>query len=124
MTKSITLAIGLPALKQLAEPAAAIRQSRSWARYIGVIAAVSDVVVREVTREYGINPDFTTGPDEPTETLALLPQQFDTDRYILVGTATADRWLPEQSVWEYRPLKEAATSADWELTTSDQTTND
>lgn len=116
MTESITLAIGLPALKQLAEPAAAIRQSRSWARYVGVIAEVSDVVIREFTREYEITPDFTTGPDEPAETLALLPQQFATDRYILVGTATADRWLPAQGGWEYQPLKEAAASADWALT--------
>jgi hypothetical protein len=111
----MTLAFDLSALQALADPGAAVADARQWTRYVGVIGTEPTHVLRSYTRKRRIREDFFSGPEDRTETLQSVREQFDGDRYVLVGTDEADRSVAAAAEWEYLPVSEAAEAADWTL---------
>ena len=111
----MTLAFDLDALKELAHPDSVFTDARQWSEYVGVISEQPTYVVTNFTRKHRIRQDFFSGPRGREESLANVKEQFDTDRYVFVGSGAADEDLAEAAGWEFLPTEQAAEAADWEL---------
>ena len=113
----MTLAFELEALETLADPEAVFTDARQWTSYVGVISAEPTYVVTNFTRKHRIRQDFFSGPRGREESLVNVRTQFDSERYVLVGTSEGDRTLADETNWEYVDLAAAADAADWQLET-------
>jgi hypothetical protein len=111
----MTLALDLDALKELAYPDSVFTDARQWSEYVGVISEQPTYVVTNFTRKHRIRQDFFSGPRGREESLENVKEQFDTDRYVFVGSGEADADLAEATDWEFLPVTDAAEAADWEL---------
>jgi hypothetical protein len=111
----MTLAFDLAALKELSHPDSVFTDARRWSTYAGVISEKPTYVVTNFTRKHRIRQDFFSGPREPEESLANIKNQFDSERYVYVGTNDEQRERAEAADWEYLPVEDAAEAADWEL---------
>jgi hypothetical protein len=111
----MTLAFDLDALKELTHPDSVFTDARQWSEYVGVISEQPTYVVTNFTRKHRIRQDFFSGPRGREESLTNVKEQFDTDRYVFVGSTEDDETLAETVDWEYLPVAEAAEAADWEL---------
>jgi len=117
----MTLAFDLEALKALEDPQAVFTGARQWTNYVGVISSEPTYVVTNFTRKHRIRQDFFSGPRSREESLVNIKTQFDSERYVLVGTEANDRSLAEETDWEYVDVETAADAADWELATATAT---
>ncbi len=113
----MTLAFELEALEALADPEAVFTDARQWTSYVGVISAEPTYVVTNFTRKHRIRQDFFSGPRSREESLVNIRTQFDSERYVLVGTSEDDRALADETNWEYVDVETAADAADWQLET-------
>ena len=111
----MTLAFELSALQALANPSTAFADARQWTRYVGVVSDEPTYVVTNYTRKRRIRQDFFSGPRGKQGTLESVKEQFESDRYVLVGTGEADEEVAEAAGWEYLPVEEAAEAAEWEV---------
>ena len=111
----MTLAFDLDALKELAYPDSVFTDARQWSEYVGVISEQPTYVVTNFTRKHRIRQDFFSGPRGREESLENVKEQFDTDRYVFVGSGETDADLAEMADWEFLPVTQAAEAADWEL---------
>ncbi|RJT07839.1 hypothetical protein [Halococcus sp. IIIV-5B] len=109
---SMTLAFELAALRRTRDPQAVVVDARRWARTVGLLSA-DPVAAHGFCAEHLVRRDFRARPT--AWDLRDLSTQFETERYVLVGT-TPDRpmYLPRQR-WEYLPLVDAATAAGWDI---------
>ena len=114
----MALAFELAALKALKEPQAVFTDARQWTNYLGVISEEPTYVVTNFTRKHRIRQDFFSGPRSREESLANIKSQFDSERYVLVGTEEADKRLADETDWEYVDVETAADAADWGLATA------
>ena len=111
----MTLAFELAALKDLNSPEGVFTDARQWTNYVGVISDKPTYVVTNFTRKHRIRQDFFSGPRGREESLENVKEQFDSDRYVFVGTEPEDEQLAERTGWEYVDLAAAADAANWEL---------
>jgi hypothetical protein len=111
----MTLAFELSALKALANPSTAFADARQWTRYTGVVTDEPTYVLTNYTRKRRIRQDFFSGPRGKQGTLESVKDQFESDRYVFVGTDEADAEMAEAAGWEYLPIEEAAEAAGWEV---------
>lgn len=111
----MTLAFELGALQALADPEAAFTGARRWTSYLGVISEEPTYVVTNFTRKHRIRQDFFSGPRGRAESLQNVAAQFDTERYVLVGTGADDEQLAAETGWEYVGIEAAAEAAGWQL---------
>ncbi|MFB6069801.1 MAG: hypothetical protein ABEJ76_02150 [Halanaeroarchaeum sp.] len=111
----MTLAFELAALQSLAKPSTAFANARQWTRYTGVVSDEPTYAVTNYTRKRRIRQDFFSGPKGKRETLENVREQFESDRYVLVGTGEEDERLAEEADWEYLDVTEAAAAAEWDL---------
>lgn len=118
----MTLAFELAALQALADPQAAFTGARRWTSYLGVISEEPTYVVTNFTRKHRIRQDFFSGPRSRAESLVNIKAQFDTERYVLVGTDAEDENLAAETGWEHVDIETAAEAADWQLGTDTTTT--
>lgn len=116
----MTLAFELDALKTLANPEAVFTDARQWTTYVGVISSKPTYVVTNFTRKHRIRQDFFSGPRTRKESLINIKEQFDTERYVFVGTTEEDEQLAEETGWEYVDVETAADAADWQLAPEEQ----
>jgi len=86
----MTLAFDLGALKELAYPDSVFTDARQWSEYVGVVSEQPTYVVTNFTRKHRIRQDFFSGPRGREESLENVREQFDTDRYVFVGSGEAD----------------------------------
>lgn len=114
-SEDMTLAFELAALQSLATPSTAFANARQWTRYTGVVSDEPTYVVTNYTRKRRIRQDFFSGPDGKRGTLESVKEQFDSERYVFVGTDPADEELAADVDWEYMDVADAAAAADWEL---------
>jgi hypothetical protein len=117
----MTLAFELEALKTLQDPEAVFTDARQWTSYVGVISEKPTYVVTNFTRKNRIRQDFFSGPRSREESLTNIKTQFDSDRYVFVGTEETDQQLAEETDWEYVDIETAADAADWALATEPET---
>ena len=111
----MTLAFELSALQSLAKPSTAFANARQWTRYVGVVSDEPTYVLTNYTRKRRIRQDFFSGPRGKQGTLENVKDQFESDRYVFVGTDEKDELTAEATGWEYLPIEEAAEAAEWEL---------
>jgi len=114
-SSDMALAFELEALKALADPQAVFTGARQWTSYVGVISEEPTYVVTNFTRKHRIRQDFFSGPRSREESLSNIKTQFDSERYVLVGTNEDDETLANETDWEYVDVETAADAADWEL---------
>jgi hypothetical protein len=114
----MALAFELEALKALEDPQAVFTGARQWTSYVGVISDEPTYVVTNFTRKHRIRQDFFSGPRSREESLSNIKTQFDSERYVLVGTDDADERLADETDWEYVDVETAADAADWQLATT------
>lgn len=112
----MTLAFELRALRALADPSAVFSDAREWSQYVGVVSEEPTYVVTNFTREQQIRQDFFSGPRGVEESLRSVEDQFETARYVFIGTNETDEVIAEETGWEYLPIEEAAEAAEWTLT--------
>jgi hypothetical protein len=111
----MTLAFELAALKELQSPDSVFTDARQWTNYVGVISEKPTYVVTNFTRKHRIRQDFFSGPRSREESLENIKDQFDSERYVFVGTTEEDEGLAEQTGWEYVNVEGAAEAANWQL---------
>lgn len=109
----MTLAFALSALKTLAEPGTAFADARQWTRYVGVVSAKPPSEVKQYLRTRRIREDFMSGSEDPVETLESVRDQFESDRYVVVGTPESSQSSIEATNWEHLSVDEAAVAAEW-----------
>ena len=114
-TDDMTLAFDLAALQHLAHPDSVFTEARRFSQYTGVVSDEPTYVITNFTRQHRIAQDFFSGPKGPVESLENIMEQFDTERYVYVGTEDDHREVAEDAGWEYLTVEEAAEAADWEL---------
>jgi hypothetical protein len=110
----MTLAFSLAAVKRLAKPQAAFEDAARWSRNLGIVSQNPRAVMRYV-RDDDLRQDFFTGNRPTSESLALIIQQFETDRYVFVGATGDEQRIGDAADWEYLPITEAAEQAGWTL---------
>ena len=113
----MTLAFELAALKALDSPETVFTDARQWTNYVGVISEKPTYVVTNFTRKHRIRQDFFSGPRTRRESLTNIRTQFESDRYVLVGTSEEDEQLAADTDWEYVDVETAADAAGWQLAT-------
>jgi len=111
----MTLAFELAALQALADPEAAFTGARRWTSYLGVVSEEPTYVVTNFTRKHRIRQDFFSGPRGRAESLQNVAAQFDTERYVFVGTDNDDEQLAAETGWEYVGIEAAVEAAGWQL---------
>jgi hypothetical protein len=111
----MTLAFELAALKELQDPQDVFTDARQWTTYVGVISSKPTYVVTNFTRQNRIRQDFFSGPRTREESLGNIKEQFDTERYVFVGTSEEDEQLADELDWEYLGVEDAAGAADWQI---------
>ena len=114
-SEDMTLAFELSALQSLAKPSTVFANTRQWTRYTGVVSDEPTYVLTNYTRQRRIRQDFFSGPDGKRGTLESVKEQFESERYVFVGTTDADAELADEVGWEYLDVTEAARAADWAL---------
>lgn len=114
-SSDMTLAFELRALKALSNPAAVFSDAREWSRYVGVVSEEPTYAVTNYTRKQRIRQDFFSGPRGVPETLDSVKSQFDTERYVLIGTSDDDAAIANDAGWEYLAVEDAASAASWQL---------
>jgi hypothetical protein len=119
-TSDMTLAFELEALKALQDPETVFTDARQWTSYVGVISSKPTYVVTNFTRKNRIRQDFFSGPRGREESLTNIKLQFESERYVFVGTTDEDEQLADEVDWEYVDIETAADAADWELDTQDE----
>lgn len=117
----MTLAFELEALKAVASPERVFEDARSWTEYIGVVSEKPTYVVTNFTRKNRVRQDFFSGPRGVKESLVSVKAQFDSERYVFIGTTDEDETLAADVEWEYLDIEDAADAADWMLAREDTT---
>ncbi|PSP20358.1 hypothetical protein BRC61_07495, partial [Halobacteriales archaeon QH_10_65_19] len=100
---------------ELQDPQAVFTDARQWTTYVGVISSKPTYVVTNFTRKHRVRQDFFSGPRTRRESLGNIKEQFDTDRYVFVGTTDDDEQLADELDWEYLDVQTAADAADWQM---------
>lgn len=112
---TMTLVFKRAALDRLADPAAVFADARRWTEVIGLVSEEAPERLSSYADRESIDPDFTSSAAGQTGGLAVVRQQFATERHVFVGTTDADRGLAESLGWEYLDVEDAAEAAEWTL---------
>lgn len=115
---SMTLVLALSAVRELADPAAAVADAREWSRHVGVVGDEMSTVTETVERA-GADPDFVSGEAGMAGSLSAVRQRFATDRHVFVSGDDGERATAQALGWEYLSLEDAAAKADWALDETD-----
>ncbi|ELZ33238.1 hypothetical protein C472_15057 [Halorubrum tebenquichense DSM 14210] len=75
-------------------------------------------------REAGYHQEFLSGPRSVAEALSAVRNNFQTERYVFVGTDETSGAVEAVSGWTYQPIVDAATAADWKLSTPSSVNRD
>lgn len=112
---TITVAFTKSALQQLADIETVIDDTNTWSTYIGIVSDDRLLETLELRDQHKLDTDFHHGHRDVETTLEEIHETMGTDRFILIAVGDAYEDVAEATDWEYQPLDEAATEADWEL---------
>lgn len=116
--RTMTLAFDVEALEAVERPRSVFADARTWSRHVGIVSHDPRAGER-FARDHDLAQDFFTGNRGKHESLAIAKRQFETDRYVFVGSSEDDRRLADRAGWEYRSIDDAAESAGWALSERD-----
>ncbi|QGN06418.1 hypothetical protein Hrd1104_03305 [Halorhabdus sp. CBA1104] len=111
----MTLAFDLDALQRFAHPDAVFNDARTWSEYVGIVSEEPTYVVTNFARKHRVRQDFFSGPRGRKDSLESVKGQFETPRYVYVGTDEDAKALANEQGWEYLDVEDAAEAAEWEL---------
>ncbi|VTT85149.1 hypothetical protein DM2_31 [Halorubrum sp. DM2] len=120
----LTLAVSLGALDRLARPDRALEDAATWASHVGIVSSEPSYIERRRVREAGYHQEFLSGPRSVAEALSAVRNNFQTERYVFVGTDETSGAVEAVSGWTYQPIVDAATAADWKLSTPSSVNRD
>lgn len=120
MSDDLTLVFELEALQQLADPASALEDARSWAVHVGAVSDETPERISSLASREGFELDFAAEATGETGGLAVLRQQYPTWRHVVIGTSDGDREAARSHGWEYLDLGEAAVEAGWDLAAAER----
>ena len=112
----LTLAVSLGALDRLARPDHALEDAATWASYVGIVSSEPSYIERRRVREAGYHQAFLSGARSVAEALSAVRNNFQTERYVFVGTDETGGAVKTVPDWTYQSVADAATAADWKLT--------
>lgn len=116
MDETLTLALDVTALRRLRDAAASVEDAREWVDVLGVVATDPPHVLTKAVRDYGLEPEFTSGPGGVNAaTLADARAQNDTDRHVYVGTTEEHSEMARAAEWEFLTVTDAAEAAGWRV---------
>lgn len=113
----MTIAFTYEAAKRFSKPQHVFEDARRWADWIGIIGYTEAHVLNTFQRRNHLDLDFFNGTGTgPGERLAEINEQsmFFAERMVVVGCDNEIE-IAETANWEFVPLQEATTKADWEL---------
>ncbi|QAU12021.1 hypothetical protein EKH57_04245 [Halorubrum sp. BOL3-1] len=113
----LTLAVSLGALDRLARPDRALEDAATWASHVGIVSSEPPYIERRRVREADYHQDFLSGPRSISEALSAVRNNFQTERYVFVGTDDTGGAVETVPDWTYQSVTDAATAADWRLAT-------
>ena len=113
----LTLAVSLGALDRLARPDHALEDAATWASHVGIVSSEPSYIERRRVREAGYHQEFLSGPRSVTEALSAVQNNFQTERYVFVGTDGTGGAVEKVPDWTYQSVADAAAAADWRLVT-------
>ncbi|WP_458210016.1 DUF7124 domain-containing protein [Haladaptatus sp. NG-SE-30] len=116
---AMTMALTYEAAKRLTNPRQVFVDAANWADWLGIVGPVPAHVLNKFQRDHQIDLDFFNGTGtEPGERLAQIDHHsmFFADRMVVVGVEGQDEAIADAAGWEFVPLSDAATKADWKLT--------
>jgi hypothetical protein len=105
------------AVQRLENPRVALAEANEWSDWIGLVGDVEAHAINAFLREHQLDIDFFNGSgDGPAERLADIDEHsmFYSERMVVVGT-DSEKWIADDADWEFVPLVEAASKADWDL---------
>ena len=111
---TMTLVIGLGALRRLSDPAAVVEDATGWTVALGVIAENGDELRAFLDRE-SVEPGFVSRERGVVNGLVTVRQRVTTDRHVFVGASAEHGAIAESVGWEYLSVEDAAGSAGWVL---------
>ena len=123
-SNDLTLAFSLQTLEKLARPNRAIDDAETWTRHVGIISSEASFIERRRVREAGYQQDFLSGPRSTEEALLRIRSHFETERYVFVGTDETGSVVETVPDWTFQSVTDAATAANWQLTTVSSTDDD
>lgn len=123
-SNDLTLAISLQALEELTRPKRALEDAATWTCHVGIISSEPSFIERRRVREAGYPQDFLSGPRSLEEALTHVRRNFETERYVFVGTSESHERIAHETNWAYQPVAKAATAAGWQQTASVSRDND
>lgn len=115
----LTLVFKLGALERLADPAAAFGDAEQWTAVLGLVSDDAPERLSRAADRLNVSPDVLSAAGGQTGGLAVIRQQYPSDRHVFVGTSDEDRRLAESLGWEYLAVEDAAEAADWPLADAD-----
>jgi hypothetical protein len=113
----MTLVFTYEAAKRFSKPQHVFADARQWADWIGIIGHTEAHVLNTFQRHHNLDLDFFNGTGTgPDERLAEIDEHsmFFAERMVVVGCDNETE-IAETADWEFVPLQEATTKADWEL---------
>ncbi len=111
----MTLAFSLPAVRRLADPAAAFDEARAWSHAVGIVD--NDVEAIEVfVTTHDLPQDYELDGTDKWLALERIRNETRTQRHVSVGVTDEDRRVASRLGWEFVPVAEAAEKAGWDLT--------
>lgn len=113
--ETLTLVFDRAALERLADPTAVFSDADAWTDAIGLVSDDAPERLSSYAQREELDPDFISSAGGQTGGLAVIRQQFSTERHVFVGTTDEDRRLAESLGWEFLSVEEAAEAAGWTL---------
>jgi len=123
-SNDLTLAFSLQALEELARPTRAFEDAATWTSHIGIVSEEPSFIEQHRAREAGYQWDFLSGPRSVERALSSIRNNFDTERYVFVGTDETSGVVETVPDWTFQSATDAATAANWQLTTISSTDDD
>lgn len=114
--ETMTLLFERAALERLADPEAVFEDAEQWTAVIGLVSDEAPEQLSSYADRENIDPDLLSSAGNQTGGLAVVRQQFSTDRHVFVGTTDEARQLAQSLGWEFLTVAEAAEAADWTRT--------
>lgn len=113
----MTMALTYAAARTLANPDRVFATAYEWCDWVGIVGDVPAHVIQKFQRDNGVDADFFNGSGtEPGERLAGVDRNsmFYAERMVVVGIEGRDEPVADAAGWEFVPLSEAASKADWD----------
>jgi len=109
----MTLVFRGAALVALVDPPAAIRDAKTWTRYVGIVADEPPDAILAALDRRDVAVDFVS--ENPVADLVRIRQRFGTRRHVFIGQSDEDRRMARSLGVEFLSLDEAASEAGWQV---------